>query len=139
MTDLTQVDPFAAADRLAPIPESRDAASNEAWSLHFAATALAAHVVFRETLRTVPRGAPGSRPDLGYLSMTAAAAIAAAAAFIPKDDTAGLVYDLMPGYGANNGEDIEWVSQLLDALGVNPADIDPRYNAADFRSPSRPA
>jgi len=129
-------DPFEAAHRLAPVP-ARDG-GREDWVRHYAAQALATYAVFTEALRTVPRDPePGSRPDLGWLSMLGVAATAAAVVLttVPEDVPHNL-YDLNPDGGALNGEWEHFLVGRLDQLGVNPADIDPRYQATDFRSPT---
>ncbi len=129
---------FNVADRLAPLPESRDQATPMVWVRHYAATALAAHYVFRKSLPSLREDyKPGSRPDLGLLSATATSATAAAVALLNNVEVAaGTLWDLTPELGALNGEWEEWLVAVLDRLGVNPADINPYYEAADFRSPS---
>lgn len=129
MTDT--FDPFEAADRLAPLPDRREAPTS-AWVRHYAALALAAHAVFRANLDTLRAAAPGSRPDLGYLMLVATSATAAAAALHLPRNVPGHLWDLTPECGALNGEDIDWLAETLAGLGVNPADIYRWYEAADF-------
>lgn len=128
---------FETAERLAPRPGSRDADSLD-WARHYAALALAAQGVFRDTLPTVPRNpVEGSRPDLGYLVTIATSATAAAAAlWTHPDEVAAELWDLTPEAGNLNGEDIDWLAQLLDEVGVNPADLYRWFDAADFNTPS---
>jgi hypothetical protein len=127
---------FAVAERLAPEPVSREAATTATWTRHYAALALAAHAAFNTAMRTVPRNPePGSRPDLGYLITVAVSSTAAAVALTATpDEVAHALWDFTPEAGALNGEYEEWLAGTLDNLGVNPADIDPRYNGDDFRS-----
>lgn len=128
--------PFVTAERVAPLPNDPDA-SREEWARHYAATALAAHVAFLAVLKTVPeRPEPGSRPTLGHMAaiMTSAAAAACALVTAPEK-VARWLWNLTPELGALNGEYIDWLAETLDNFGVNPADIDPAFNPADFRSP----
>lgn len=130
--------PFAIAERLAPVPGTREAATADAWIRHYAALALAGTAVFDDAVRTIPAGAaPGSRPDIGYLATMVNAAIAAAYAFQHIEDYAPGLWDLTPEAGALNGEWVDWLAETLDRYGINPADIDPRFVAADFRSTSQ--
>ncbi len=132
-------DPFEAADRLAPVPARRDAPVDD-WVRHHAATALAAWAVFHAECRNIPRNPePGSRPDIGYLAALGAASTHAAVALnthAAAEPSTQRLWDLTPEAGALNGESEEWVVAVLDELGVNPADINPAYVAADFRSPT---
>lgn len=136
MTDHEIHPAFAVAERLAPEPVTRDAATVETWTRHYAALALAAHAAFHSAIRTVPRNPePGSRPDVGYLITIATASTAAAVALTATPgEVAHALWDFTPEAGALNGEYEEWLVTSLDELGINPADIDPRYNGADFRS-----
>lgn len=137
MTDTAHTtSPFDAAESLAPVPASRDAALDD-WLRYHAATALAAHAVFLHEMRSVPRDDRRGRPELGYLAALSAASTSAVVALTQEHDVAGYLYDMAPGYGANNGEDMELITATLDRLGVNPADIDPRYKTTDFRSPTQ--
>lgn len=131
--------PFEAAERLAPVPATPDAPVDQ-WVRHHAATALAAWAVFHQKCRTIPSNpVPGSRPEIGYLATLGVASVHAAAALATRNDPEKLsaeLYDLTPEAGALNGEYEDWAVDTLDRLGVNPADIDPRYRAGDFRTPS---
>lgn len=134
---MTSHDPFAAAERIAPVPATRSEATAEAWVRHYAALSLAAFTEFHRQI--VDQPADPARPDLGLLVGLAVAAMSAAHALhttvlLPEPKQ---LWDLTPEYGALNGEWEEWLADTLDTLGINPADIDPRYNAGDFRSPSR--
>jgi len=132
--------PFAVAHQLAPVP-AVDGLSDDLARFH-AAQAFAAFAVFNREIRNLPANPePGSRPDLGYLSALGVASLHVARLLSDTpDDTDPFVkslWELTPGYGANNGEAEEWLTGALDRLGINPADIDPAYEAGDFRSPSR--
>lgn len=135
---MTRNDPLADAERLAPLPATRDAATRDAWIRHYAAVSLAAWTVFdREAGHLPPHPAEGSRPDLGYLAALGVASTHAAVALAePGDTVPDLLWDLTPEVGALNGEWEEWLVDTLDRLGVNPADINPEYNASDFRGPT---
>lgn len=128
---------FERAHVLAPQPDEDGTVDD--WVRHYAAEALAAHAVFRSMLPSVSHNpVPGSRPELGYVIHQAHAATAAAVALTtPTDQVARKLWDLTPEAGALNGEYLEWLEDTLDGLGINPGDIDPAYNTADFRSPSR--
>lgn len=130
---------FEVAERIAPVPATRDEACTEAWLQHYVALALAAHTAFHDALPILgSKPVPGSRPDLGYLIDIATAATATAVALsTPPDEVGTLLWDLTPESGALNGEYLDWLTQRADALGINPADLDHRLDAADFRSPSR--
>jgi hypothetical protein len=130
---------FAAADRLAPVPETREEATAEVWLRHYAAQAMAAHAEFRSALPSID-SPPASRPELGYLvTIAVASTVAAVALSTPPATAASLIWDLTPEAGALNGEYVDWLADLLDHLGINPADIDHHFEAADFNSVSRPA
>jgi hypothetical protein len=139
VTELPGHAAFLAAERLAPGPTSRDEATTEGWSRHFAALGLAACVAFYDALPLLgSKPLPGSRPELGYFAMVSASATAATVALTAaREDVTGLIWDLTPEAGALNGEWVEWLTETLDRLGVNPADIDHRLAAADFASTSR--
>jgi hypothetical protein len=132
MTD-TIIDPFNAADRLAPVPETRNEATKDAWVRCYAAQALAALAVLNTECRNLPPNpVPGSRPDIGYLGLLAQSSMAAAVAFLGPLDAPSLLWDLSPEMGALNGEWEEWLVDVLVRYGVNPGRIDPAYNADDF-------
>ena len=132
MTTTTE-SPFDAADKLAPVPATREDATRHAWVRHYAATALAAYATLRTEFRTLtPSPEPGSRPDIGYLSMLGVAATSAAVALLGAIDAPGLIWDLTPEAGALNGEWEEWLAEVLVRYGVNPGDIDPDLDPADF-------
>lgn len=128
--------PFEVAETLAPLPE-RDAAPDQ-WARHFLALSFAAYADLYRTVRELPRlPRPGSRPDIGHLSVLGHTALAAAVALTHTEDSAGpAIWDLTPEAGALNGEWEEWLVKQLDLRGINPADINPAYEAGDFRSPS---
>ena len=136
MSDETSAHPaLDAAERLAPVPETRDEATKRAWVRHYAALGLAAWVEFRRTLPPLgSESAPGSRPELGYLAEIGVAATAAVCALTLAGDAdmGGLLWDLTPEAGALNGEWEDYLIGMLAGMGINPADIDPALNAADF-------
>lgn len=133
MTDTTTEAPFDAADRLAPVPATREDATKHAWVRYYAAQALAALAVLNAECRDLPpKPKPGSRPDIGYLGMLAQSSMAAALAFLGPLNAPGLLWDLTPELGALNGEWEEWLTDALVRYGVNPGHIDPAYNASDF-------
>ncbi|MEU0078414.1 hypothetical protein ABZY58_11005 [Micromonospora tulbaghiae] len=126
--------PFEAAHRLAPQPATRETATRDAWIRHYAAEALAALAVFHTEINAhlAARPATGSRHDLGYLTLAAEAAIAAAVALTDPADAPGLIWDLTPELGALNGEWQDWLVETLVKHGVNPGHIDREFNADDF-------
>lgn len=131
---MTTTSPFDAAEQVAPAPTTRDGANRVTWAKHYAATALAAYVTFRAETRALPRNPEaGSRPDLGYLILAAVSATTAAAALVDQSNTTPkLIWDLTPEAGALNGEWEEWLADILVQHGVNPGDIDPDLDPADF-------
>ena len=109
--------------------------------MRHAAQALAAYATFRAEVRSLQPGQP--RPDLGYLilaavaSTTAVAALVAPDAYHPGDDynhadTPNLIWDLTPEAGALNGEYEEWLAEVLVSYGINPGEVDPDLDPADF-------
>lgn len=127
-------DPFATAERLAPVPAENGTVDD--WVRYHAAQSFAAWAQFRidERQPVADRSA-----DLGLLAMLGTASLHAAVALssIHRGPVPQELYDLTPEAGAMNGEWEEWLTDRLDSLGINPADIHPEYVAADFRSPSR--
>lgn len=136
MTQLNDTQaPFESADRVAPEPTSRTGATNSAWIRHYAAQALAAWAALSNETRNLPRNPePGSRPDIGYLAMAAVASTTAAVALARPDIAAGLIWDLTPEAGALNGEWEDWLTEVLVEHGINPGDIHPGLDPADFAS-----
>lgn len=132
--------PFAVAEHLAPVPSSPDVDSDD-WVRHYAALAVAAWAVFhRETQQIPANPEPGSRPDIGYLAtLGVASAHAGIAINTQREFVANELWLYTPEQGSLNGEVEDWAVRTLDTLGVNPADIDDRYTAADFQSQSRAA
>lgn len=128
---------FEVVGRLAPRPESREADSTD-WARHYAALALGAHGVAREAVGGLPPNpGKGSRPDIGSLTTIAVSATAAAAALLgDPEEVAKLLWELTPEAGNLNGEDVDWLADNLDGLGVNPADLYRWFDAADFNSAS---
>lgn len=134
---MTDHNPFAAAEALAPVPATREQATADAWARHYAALALAAWTVFHRAVSSTDMP-EDSRPDLDLLSGLAVAATAATHKLAYPDAPDDL-WDITPEAGALNSEPEEWLVEVLDAHGINPADIDPRYSAGDFRSPTQAA
>ena len=137
----TDHNPFAVAERLAPVPATRENANYTAWIRYHAATGLAAFTEFGRQVHALPPNPErGSRPELGYLTALGVASTHAAVALAnERANIPGLMWDLTPEAGALNGEWEWWLADTLDRHGINPADINPDYNAADFRSPVRAA
>ncbi|MET0415812.1 MAG: hypothetical protein ABW022_07305 [Actinoplanes sp.] len=127
-------DPFSTAYRLAPVPAVDG--TTEDWVRHHAAQSFAAWAQFRLDAR---RPAGDRNVDLGLLASLGVASLHAAIALssIHRGPIPQELYDLTPEAGALNGEWEEWLTDTLDRLGVNPADINNEYVAAAFRSPSR--
>jgi hypothetical protein len=126
---------FEVAERLAPVPYDPGQSTRDAWIRHFAALGLAAHVAFRAALGRLSDGPKEDwRPDLGYLAEIGVAATAAAAALVADspEEAPSLIYSLTPEAGALNGEWMDWLYDVLEARGINPAHIDPNLNATDF-------
>lgn len=128
MTATMQHPAFHAAHRVAPLPESAEDATTSTWTRHYAALAFAAHAAFYDAMKT-------PSPELDTLITIAVTATAAARSIGGPPDIGEELWNLTPELGALNGEYEHWLIETLDNLGVNPADIDPRYNGADFRSP----
>lgn len=133
MTD-TRTDPINAALTLAPTPEPGADVTADTWIRHYAALALAAYATNRIECRNLPPNPqPGSRPDIGYLALLGSSATAAAAALMYTEDYAPeVIWGLTPEVGAFNGEWEEWLADVLVRRGINPADIDPDLDPADF-------
>ncbi|MFF3867374.1 hypothetical protein [Micromonospora sp. NPDC001898] len=135
---MTARSPLNTALAIAPQPETREAATRDAWVRHYAALALAAFAEQRAAFRTLPANpAPGSRPDLGHLGLIGVSAMAAAAAFLGPLDAPARVWDLTPELGALNGEWEEWLAAVLVRRGINPGHIDPDLDPADFATAVR--
>ncbi len=134
-TDLAH-NPLTVAERLAPVPATREEATAYAWVRHHAAAGLAAFTMFDRGLHALtPNPEKGPRPDLGYLVALGVASMHAAYAVdAPGLPLPGEMWDLTPEAGALNGEWEEWLAETLDRYGINPADINPAYNSADFNS-----
>ena len=124
---------FDLVEHVAPSPDVREAATSD-WARHYAALALAAHGVARAAVAGLPPNpGKGSRPDIGYLTAIAVSATAAAAALLGDPaEVSKLLWELTPEAGNLNGEDVDWLADNLDGLGVNPADLYRWFNAADF-------
>jgi hypothetical protein len=123
---MTPVDRLNLANSLAPLPCSRGMHVDN-WIRHYAAQAFAAHAAFRD-----------NNGDLGYLALIGEASLSAAVALACDGrDRLDVLWDVNYDCGATGEEPVEWLTATLDRLGINPADIDDRYRASDFRSPSQ--
>ncbi len=128
--------PFTAADRLAPHPATEQASTVEVWARHYAAQAVAANAYLRRVLHEKFTG-DGEVPDVGFIVGTATASTAVALALTtPRDEIGAELWSVSPELGALNGEWEDTMDDLLDRLGINPADIDPDLEPGDFTSPS---
>jgi hypothetical protein len=128
---MTPIERLNLAHEIAPTPASVNAERAD-WIRHYAALAFAAQAAFRDQ-----EGQGGT--ELGYMALIGDAATSAAVAlsYTSSHDQTVTLWDLNYDGGALNGEAAEWLVEVLDRLGINPADIDDRYRAADFRTPSR--
>lgn len=133
---MTPIDLLNRAHELAPTPG--EDGTREDWMRHYAAQALAAFAGFYAVTHEVRRGE--SRPEIGYLALLAETAVSAV---LGLDASPGALPRLLWQHNydgdAMNGEAEEYIVHTLNRLGVNPADIDDRYTAGDFTSPSRAA
>jgi hypothetical protein len=129
---VTVNDPFAVADTLAPVPVTREQATSDAWIRHYAALAMAAWTAFHRAVSSTDT----ATPPLDLLAGLAVAATAAAHGLANPGQPEDL-WTITPEAGALNSEPEEWLAEVLDGHGINPADIDPRYSVGDFRSPTR--
>lgn len=134
MTEPVQTDPFVAAGRLAPQPKTREEATADGWARYYAAEAVATNAYLRQILNQdgPPKG------DISFIVGVSVAATAVALALTTsREEIAEKLWDITPELGALNGEWEEEMIDLLDRLSVNPADIDPDLDPADFDSPSQ--
>lgn len=138
MTDTIDIrnTPFEVAHRLAPVPN--ESGTTEDWIRFHAAQALAAWTVFdRDVKHLLGHPTQGGRPEIGYLAGLGVASTHAAVTPACPDETPAILWQLTPEAGALNGELEGWIVDMLDRLGINPADINDQYVAADFRCPTR--
>lgn len=133
---MNPIDLLNRAHHLAPTPDENG--TRDEWIRHYAAQALAAFAGFHTVTHEVRRG--DDRPEIGYLAIIGHTSVAAVLGLdaIGKHLT-GLLWEYTPEGGALNGEWEQYIVGVLDHQGINPADIDDRYRAGDFRSPSRAA
>ncbi len=124
---ITPTDLLNRAVEIAPVPGRDD--DRKAWIRHYAAAAMSALAAFRLTERTSPG------PQLGYLALSADAAIAAVIALdAPAAEVTRLLWEMSPE-GEGDGEVVlEFLAHTLEAHGINPADLYPWYRAEDFTS-----
>ena len=127
---MTPIDFLNRAHEIAPTPGV--GGTRDDWMRHYAAQALAAFAGFKVILPGVD--GTHERPELGYLAIlghTSAAAVIALDAPSKLEQTR-MLWEHEDAEAAE-----EYVVGILDRLGINPADIDGRYTASDFTSPSR--
>ncbi len=140
------------AAEIAPFPYDEAEATSEALLRHYVAQAIAAWDGFHDGLAQTfgeqedPNRAAAfaERPELGLLATLAVASTAAAVAIdsarkgYDRYDRAGFLarklWVLTPEAGSLNGEHEEWLFELADQLGINPADLNRHLNPLDFRS-----
>lgn len=123
------------AEELAPVPATKEEATREAWVRHFCAQAMAAYAGAHHLMSTSSPKEHGKQ--YGALVLMAVASTSAALGLTtPPEDLPHRLWRFTPECGALNGEWEEWLADTLDRFGVNPADVDGRYDAAHFRSPS---
>lgn len=129
-----------AAYLVAPAPETKDA-PREDWARYYIAQALGAHAAIRDQLPTIPSNPErGSRPEIGLLSLLATASTTAAIALLwdlSPDGVSRQIWELTPELGALNGEYVDWLAEQSAALGINPAQLYPWFDAADFEVAAR--
>lgn len=124
------------ANEIAPVPDENG--TRDEWMRHYAAQAAAAWAAFYQAIHEPMTGE--GRPELGYLSLVATSSVAAVLGLdSPADDLPRLLWEYTPEAGALNGEWDHYIALVLDRLGINPADLDDRYDARHFSSPSRKA
>jgi hypothetical protein len=131
---MTPIDYLNRAHELAPTPG--ETGRREDWIRHYAAQALAAFAGFYQVTHEVRHG--DSRPEIGYLALLGHTSVAAALGLnASPGDLPNLLWQFSPDGDAMNGEWESYIVGILDRAGINPADIDDRYTASDFRSPQR--
>jgi hypothetical protein len=131
---MTPIDFLNRAHELAPTPGEHD--TREDWMRHYAAQALAAFASFYAITHEPRTGE--DRPEIGYLALIAETSVSAVLGLnASPDDLPRLLWQFNYDGAAMNGEAEEYIVSMLDRLGINPADIDGRYTASDFTSPSR--
>ena len=115
------------AHELAPMPTSPDAPHQD-WTAHYAAIATAALAGFRLAERT--------SPDLGYLIQIHISSSAAVILLSAENqaDALAMISELLVDTGTSE-EMLTILTNILDAHGINPADLYPWFEAADFISP----
>ncbi len=134
---MTPIDLLNRAHEIAPTPG--EDGTRDDWMRHYAAQAMAAFAGFYNVTHEPRTG--GDRPEIGYLALISSTSVAAVLGLHmePRDLPRQLWQHDHDG-GAVNGEGIEeYIVDVLDRLGINPADLDERYTAGDFTSPSRAA
>lgn len=131
---MTPIDFLNRAHDLAPTPG--EDGTREDWMRCYAAQALAAFAGFYAVTHEPRTGK--DRPEIGYLALIAEASVSAVLGLnFTGDELPRLLWQFNYDGGATDGEAEEFIVGTLDRLGINPADIDGRYTAGDFTSPSR--
>lgn len=131
---MTPIDYLNRAHEIAPTPGEH--AIRDDWMRHYAAQALAAFAGFYAVTHEPRTGE--DRPEIGYLALLGHTSVAACIALdAPTTQTTRLLWEHDPNGDALNGEWEQYLTDVLDSLGVNPADLDGRYEARHFTSPSR--
>jgi hypothetical protein len=134
---MTPIDRLNTAHTIAPTPGEHG--TRDDWMRHYAAQAMAAFSGFYDVTHEPRTGS--DRPEIGYLAIIGSTSVAAVIAIHApsKHEQTRSLWDLNPDGGALNGEWEEYLTDVLDGLGINPADLNERYTATDFTSPSRAA
>jgi hypothetical protein len=131
---MTPIDYLNRAHTIAPTPGEHG--TRDEWMRHYAAQALAAFAGFYQITHEARRG--DNRPEIGYLAILGSTSVAAVIALdASHTEQTRVLWELNPDGGALNGEWEQYLTDVLDSLGINPADLDERYTASDFTSPSR--
>jgi hypothetical protein len=133
---MTPIDFLNRAHEIAPTPDENG--TRDDWKRCFAAQALAAFAAFYQVTHEVKTG--DDRPEIGYLALIGHTSVSAVLGLdAPADQLPTLLWEYTPEGGALNGEWEQYICYVLDRLGINPADLDERYDARHFTSPSRKA
>ncbi|MEU4558570.1 hypothetical protein AB0F72_09270 [Actinoplanes sp. NPDC023936] len=133
---MTPIDYLNRAHTMAPTPGEHG--TREEWMRHYAAQALAAFAGFYVVTHEPRTG--GDRPEIGYLALIGHTSVAAVLGLnASPDHLPRLLWQFEPEGDALNGEWEDYIVSVLDRLGINPADLDERYAADEFGSPSRAA
>ncbi|AEV86703.1 hypothetical protein ACWT_5686 [Actinoplanes sp. SE50] len=134
---MTPIDRLNRANELAATPGEHG--TREEWIRHYAAQAMAAFAGFYDVTHEPRTG--NDRPEIGYLALIGQTSVAAVLGLDASPrDLPSLLWHYDPDGDALNGERIEeYIVSVLDRAGINPADLNERYETSHFRSPSRAA